>query len=253
MVNIEIIKHDEVQVLMINRPARLNALNNQTLEELSIVLDLAREDDSIRVLIITGSGEKAFVAGADIKEFADYGQAQARDMSERWHKEVFDKIEQYPKPVIAAINGFALGGGLELALACHIRYAADTAKLGLPEVTLGLIPGYGGTQRLPKLIGKGAAFEMILSANIVDGLKAASLGLVNAVFSQEALMEKTLELAHKIASNSPMGIREAIRAIHSSSSEKGYAVEIEAFGRLFDGADKKEGVAAFMEKRKPQF
>jgi enoyl-CoA hydratase len=174
-------------------------------------------------------------------------------MSRKGHINVFDKIENLKKPVIAAINGFALGGGLELAMACHIRYASETARLGLPEVTLGLIPGYGGTQRLPKLVGKGLANEIIFSAKMIPAQRAKEIGLVNDVFPLAELMDKTQELASTIAKNSPLAITEAIAAVNASYSENGFEKEIKSFGKLFELEDKKEGVAAFIEKRKPNF
>ncbi|UAY56636.1 enoyl-CoA hydratase-related protein [Arachidicoccus terrestris] len=253
MMNILITIDDNIQTIAINRPESLNALNGSTLKELSEALDEAEHNPSIRVIIITGSGEKSFVAGADIKEFADYDSAAATEMSRKGQATVFDKIEHLRKPVIAAINGFALGGGLELALACHIRYASENARLGLPEVTLGLIPGYGGTQRLPKLVGKGLANEMILSAKMISAGRAKEIGLVNEVFPLAELMEKTRQLADSIAKNSPMGIAEAIQAVNASDAENGFEKEMMAFGRLFDMSDKKEGVTAFLEKRKPIF
>lgn len=251
--NILITIDDNIQTIAINRPESLNALNGSTLKELSEALDEAEHNPSIRVIIITGSGEKSFVAGADIKEFSDYDSAAATEMSRKGQATVFDKIEHLRKPVIAAINGFALGGGLELALACHIRYASENARLGLPEVTLGLIPGYGGTQRLPKLVGKGLANEMILSAKMISAGRAKEIGLVNEVFPLAELMEKTRQLADSIAKNSPMGIAEAIQAVNASDAENGFEKEMMAFGRLFDMSDKKEGVTAFLEKRKPIF
>ncbi|RZJ32699.1 MAG: enoyl-CoA hydratase, partial [Chryseobacterium sp.] len=177
---------------------------------------------------------------------------QAKQLSKRGH-DVFNKIENLSKPVIAAVNGFALGGGLELALACHIRYASENAKLGLPEVTLGLIPGYGGTQRLPKLIGKGLANEMVFSAKMISAEKAKSVGLVNEVFAAEELLPKCAELAMQIVKNSPQGIAMAIKAINASDSENGMDSEIDFFAELFAQEDVKEGVSAFLEKRKPSF
>lgn len=244
---------DKVQMITINRAHSLNALNKDTLQELSDALDHAAQNPAVRCIVITGAGEKAFVAGADIKEFADYNGAQGKEMALKGQKNVFDKIEHLSIPVIAAINGFALGGGLELALACHIRYAADTAKLGLPETTLGLIPGYGGTQRLSALVGKGHAFEMILSAKMVTAERAKQIGLVNEVFPAEELLGKSMELAELLAKNSPQAIKEAIAVINKAGEQDGFQEEIKAFGRLFDQADKKEGVAAFLEKRKPVF
>ena len=240
-------------VITINRPESLNALNSKTIQELSHLFSELNDNSEVRVIILTGSGEKSFVAGADIKEFSDFGTSAAEDLARNGQNILFNKIENMSKPVIAAINGFALGGGLELAMACHIRYASENAKLGLPEVTLGLIPGYGGTQRLPKLVGKGWANELIFSAKMIIGEKAKEIGLVNEVFSLEELLPKAQELAKIIARNSPMGISKAISAVNQSDTEKGFETEIKYFGELFEMADKKEGVAAFLEKRKPSF
>ncbi|WP_294247184.1 enoyl-CoA hydratase-related protein [uncultured Chryseobacterium sp.] len=251
--NILLQKEDKSVIITINRPESLNALNAKTIQELSSALDGLNEDASCRVIILTGSGEKSFVAGADIKEFSDFGREKAEELSRSGHQKLFDKIENMTKPVIAAINGFALGGGLELAMACHIRYASENAKLGLPEVTLGLIPGYGGTQRLPKLVGKGIANEMIFSAKMVSAQRAKETGLVNEVYPIEELLTKTKELAHLIARNSPMAISRAVHAVNLSDTDKGFETEISYFGELFDLDDKKEGVSAFLEKRKPEF
>lgn len=251
--NILITEREKVQIITINRPDSLNALNKATLLQISDALDKAQQNPAVRCLILTGAGQKAFVAGADIKEFADYGAEQGREMALAGRQNVFDKIENLRKPVIAAINGFALGGGLELAMACHIRYAAENARLGLPETTLGLIPGYGGTQRLPRLVGRAMANEMIFTAKMISAERARQIGLVNDVFSQTELMAKTTEVADLIAKNSPMAIAEAISAINSAGTQEGFQKEIDAFGRLFDGADKKEGVTAFLAKRKPEF
>lgn len=251
--NILLDKQDNTTVITINRPESLNALNAQTIKELSSALDELNADTSCRVIILTGSGEKSFVAGADIKEFSDFGQEKAEELARNGHNTLFNKIENMTKPVIAAVNGFALGGGLELAMACHIRYAAENARLGLPEVTLGLIPGYGGTQRLPKLVGKGMANEMIFSAKMIPAAKAKEIGLVNEVYPIEELLTKTKELADVIARNSPMAISKAIHAVNLSDTDQGFETEIRSFGELFDLADKKEGVSAFLEKRKPNF
>lgn len=240
-------------LVTIQRPESLNALNAPLIKELGEAMDTLEEDRSVRVIILTGSGNKAFVAGADIKEFADYNAAQAEKMAKEGQENLFNKIENLSKPVIAAVNGFALGGGLELAMACHIRYASENAKLGLPEVTLGLIPGYGGTQRLPALIGKGRAAEMIFSAKMIDAATAEKYGLVNAVFPQESLIEETKKNAATIAKNSPLAIEKAIECIQKSGTGEGYSTEISSFGALFDLADKAEGVQAFLEKRKPNF
>ena len=251
--NIILETEGKTAIISINRPESLNALNAQTIQELSEAFGDLNADKEIRVIILTGSGEKSFVAGADIKEFSDYGTAAAEDLSRKGQEILFDKIENLHKPVIAAVNGFALGGGLELAMACHIRYASENAKLGLPEVTLGLIPGYGGTQRLPKLVGKGLANEMIFSAKMISAQRAKEIGLVNDVFAAEELLAKTKELATTISRNSPMAVAKAIKAVNQSDTEKGFETEIKFFGELFEMEDKKEGVAAFLEKRKPTF
>ncbi len=251
--NILISKEERTAVITINRPESLNALNALTISEISSALDELQNDHEVRVIILTGSGEKSFVAGADIKEFSNFNQEEAEELARNGQNSLFDKIENLNKPVIAAVNGFALGGGLELAMSCHIRYASENAKLGLPEVTLGLIPGYGGTQRLPKLVGKGIANEMIFSAKMIPVQKAKEIGLVNEVFPAEELLAKTKELASIIAKNSPMAISKAIKATNLSDTNKGFETEIKSFGELFDMDDKKEGVSAFLEKRKPNF
>jgi len=251
--NILLQTEERISIIIINRPESLNALNAKTIQEISTALDQLNSDSSCRAIIITGSGEKSFVAGADIKEFSDFGQEKAEELARNGQNSLFNKIETLSKPVIAAVNGFALGGGLELAMACHIRYASENAKLGLPEVTLGLIPGYGGTQRLPKLVGKGLANEIIFSAKMISAQRAKEIGLVNEVFTIEELLTKTKELAKTIANNSPMAISKAIQAVNLSDTDKGFETEIRFFGELFDMEDKKEGVSAFMEKRKPSF
>lgn len=251
--NILLDKQDKISTIIINRPESLNALNAKTISELSSALEELNTDADCRVIILTGSGEKSFVAGADIKEFSDFGQERAEELARNGQNSLFNKIENMTKPVIAAVNGFALGGGLELAMACHIRYASENAKLGLPEVTLGLIPGYGGTQRLPKLVGKGIANEMIFSAKMIPAHRAKEIGLVNEVYPVEELLTKTKELANVIAHNSPMAISRAIHAVNLSDTDKGFETEIRYFGELFDLDDKKEGVSAFLEKRKPNF
>lgn len=250
---LSISKENFVTTITINKPESLNALNKTIIEELSNAFSDINVDKTCRAVILTGSGEKAFVAGADIKEFSDFGSANAENLAKTGHDKLFNKIENLSKPVIAAVNGFALGGGLELAMACHIRYASENAKLGLPEVTLGLIPGYGGTQRLPKLVGKGMANEMIFSAKMISAQKAKEIGLVNEVFSSEELLEKCNELAKIISRNSPLAIEKAIKAVNLSDTAEGFETEIKSFGEVFDLADKKEGVTAFLEKRKPNF
>lgn len=251
--NIIIERDEKIATITINRPQALNALNAATISELSTAFSELNDDSACRAIVLTGSGEKSFVAGADIKEFADFGQEKAEQLARNGQETLFNKIENLKKPVIAAVNGFALGGGLELAMACHIRYVSENAKLGLPEVTLGLIPGYGGTQRLPKLVGKGIANEMIFSAKMISAQKAKEIGLVNEVFPQTELLEKSKELAHLISKNSPLGIEKAIKAVNLYDTPDGFETEIKAFGELFDLQDKKEGVAAFLEKRKPNF
>lgn len=251
--NIIVNKEGKTAVITINRPESLNALNAKVLKELNTVLGELEADHEVRAIIVTGSGEKSFVAGADIKEFSNFNQNEAEELARNGQNNVFNKIENLSKPVIAAVNGFALGGGLELAMSCHIRYASENAKLGLPEVTLGLIPGYGGTQRLPKLVGKGIANEMIFSAKMFPAQKAKEIGLVNEVFPQAELLVKAKELADTIAQNSPMAISKAIHAINLSYTDKGFETEIKYFGELFEMEDKKEGVSAFIEKRKPSF
>lgn len=246
---------DWTRIITINRPKKLNALNRQTINELSKALDEAAEADSVRVVIITGAGEKAFVAGADIAEFASYSKKEGTQLSAEGHKNLFNKVERMPKPVIAAVNGFALGGGLELAMAAHFRIASENAQMGLPEVSLGVIPGYGGTQRLPQLVGKGRAYEMIFSASKIKADQALEWGLVNHVTGQDALLDTAEKIAAGIARNSPKAITAAIRSINAGfkTGEDGFKVEVEAFGSCFETMDFKEGTTAFMEKRKPEF
>ncbi|MGZ5264623.1 MAG: enoyl-CoA hydratase/isomerase family protein, partial [Kaistella sp.] len=238
--NIILEKDGKTAIITINRPESLNALNYKTIQELSEAFGQLNDDADVRVIILTGSGEKSFVAGADIKEFSDFGTKAAEDLARNGQNILFNKIENLNKPVIAAVNGFALGGGLELAMSCHIRYASENAKLGLPEVTLGLIPGYGGTQRLPQLVGKGLANELIFSAKMITAERAKEIGLVNEVFSSEELLDKTKELATLISKNSPMGISKAIAAVNLSGTPKGFETEIKFFGELFEMDDKKE-------------
>jgi enoyl-CoA hydratase len=244
-----------VLVITINRPDKLNALNKATIEDLHETLVEAENQKDIRSIIITGAGTKAFVAGADIAEFANFSVEEGKQLSTTGHFKIFNFIENYSKPVIAAINGFALGGGLELALACHIRVASDNAKMGLPEVSLGVIPGYGGTQRLAQILGKGKAFEMIVTADMITAADAFKWGLANYVTPQEALLDKCFEIAAKIATKSPTAIRTAIKVINAGYNNKqnGYEVEIEEFGKSFGTSDFKEGVSAFLEKRKANF
>jgi enoyl-CoA hydratase len=244
-----------VLVITINRPDKLNALNKQTIEELHETLVEAENQSDIRAVILTGSGQKAFVAGADIAEFSNFSVEQGKQLSAIGHFKIFNFIENFSKPIIAAVNGFALGGGLELAMACHIRVVSDNAKMGLPEVSLGLIPGYGGTQRLAQLVGKGKAFEMVVTADMITSADALKWGLANYVTSQEELLNKCFEITSKIASKSPTAIKTAIKVINAgyNNNLNGFEVEIEEFGKLFGTQDFREGVDAFMEKRKPAF
>src|SRR5690554_5832969 len=250
--NLLLNSEDNITTITINRPSKLNALNKKTIQELHNALEEAELDKNTKVIIVTGSGEKAFVAGADISEFAAFSVEQGEQLAAKGQELLFDFVANLSTPVIAAVNGFALGGGLELAMACHFRVASHNARMGLPEVSLGVIPGYGGTQRLPQLIGKGRAMEMILTAGMIDAAKALEFGLVNHVVEQEHLMDLCLKLAAKISENSPKAIGYAIKAVNAGfiNSENGYEVEMEAFGKCFGTSDFKEGTTAFLEKRK---
>lgn len=241
--------------LTINRPEKLNALNRATLLELAALLKRLKADEQVRGIILTGAGEKAFVAGADISEFRDLSEDKARELSAWGHEEVMDVIYNFPKPIVAAVNGFALGGGLELAMACHIRVASPHAKLGLPEVSLGLIPGYGGTQRLPQLVGRGKALEMILTGDMIEADDALAWGLINHVVPADKLIATCDALLAKMYAKSAYAIASAISVVNTglSDSDKGYHAEINAFGTAFSSRDFKEGVSAFLEKRKPNF
>ena len=241
--------------LTINRPKQLNALNGVTISELNRAINKADNDKSVRCIILTGADNKAFVAGADIKEFASFDAASGEELSRKGQELLFDLLENIGTPSIAAINGFALGGGLELAMACHIRIASDNAKMGLPEVSLGLIPGYGGTQRLASLVGKGKAMEMITSAAMLSASEAKDWGLVNYVCSQEELMFIAEKIASKIKRNSSMAISRAIKSVNAGfiAGVDGFEVEKKEFGSCFGTSEFIEGTTAFMEKRKPNF
>lgn len=245
----------QILKITINRPSQLNALNKETISELNAALSAANEDAGVGVVIITGSGEKSFVAGADIKEFAHFTIAQGGELAQSGQDKLFSFIENMTTPVIAAVNGFALGGGLELAMASHIRVASSNARMGLPEVSLGVIPGYGGTQRLTQLVGRGKANEMVFTAGMIKADEALTWGLVNYVVEQEELMAKAEDIAGKILNNSGSAIASAIRAINANFKDgvNGYDVEIEEFGKCFGTEDFKEGTSAFLEKRKPEF
>ena len=242
-------------LLTINRPAQLNALNKETIQELHEALKAGDQDPEIGVIILTGSGEKSFVAGADIKEFADFSVEDGGKLAQNGQDILFSFIENLSTPVIAAVNGFALGGGLELAMCAHIRVASTNAKMGLPEVSLGVIPGYGGTQRLAQLVGRGKANEMVFTAGMINAEEALKWGLVNHVVELNELIGKAEEIAGKILNNSSTAIASAIRAINANfnSEINGYAKEVEEFGNCFGTDDFKEGTTAFLEKRKPNF
>ncbi|WP_040280651.1 enoyl-CoA hydratase/isomerase family protein [Psychroserpens damuponensis] len=247
--------NNRITTITVNRPSKLNALNKDTIQELHEAFKAANKSKDTKVIIITGSGEKAFVAGADISEFADFDVKNGGKLAANGQKILFDYIENLGTPVIAAVNGFALGGGLELAMACHFRIASDTAKMGLPEVSLGVIPGYGGTQRLPQLIGKGRAMELVMTAGMIDAIKALDYGLVNHVTPQEELMPLAEKIAGKIMRNSSVAIKGAIKAINANYTDgvDGYKAEIKQFGKCFGTEDFKEGTTAFLEKRKADF
>ncbi len=246
---------DGVGIITLNRPKALNALNQATLEELNQIADRLAQDTSVKVIIITGSGEKAFVGGADIPQMQPMSAMESRNFA-KFGQGVFNKIENLPQPVIAAINGYALGGGCELAMACDIRVASDKAKFGQPEVTLGITPGFAGTQRLPRLIGKGRAKELLYTGDIIDANEAYRLGLVNKVVPAEELMPAVTALAQKILSRAPVAVQLCKAAVNEgldTDLETGTAYEAEVFGLCFATADQKEGMGAFVEKRKAQF
>ena len=253
--NLQLRIQDQVAWIQIDRPTKLNALNKAVLEEFHQVFSELRLDTSVRVIVLTGSGEKAFVAGADIAEFSEFSPAEGRALAQKGQDDVFTFIEQMNKPVIAAINGFALGGGLELAMSCHLRIASSNAKMGLPETSLGVIPGYGGTQRLAQIIGKGRALELILTCQMLPADQALSFGLVTQVVPQEELLSAAAALAQKILKNSPFAIGQAIQAVNAAYEEgqNGFEAEVNGFGACFGSEDFKEGTQAFLEKRKANF
>ncbi len=246
---------ENTAIVKINRPDKLNALNRETLVELKSVFEKLNEDQNIYSIILTGAGEKAFVAGADIAELNKLSMLEGKKFAE-FGQDVFNFIENMEKPVVAAINGFALGGGCELALACHFRYASENAKFGQPEVNLGIIPGYGGTQRLSRIIGKGRAMEMILTGNMINSEEALSIGLVNKLFKKEELIPKTIEILKIINSKGQQAIRLAVKAINGSINmdlSQGLNYEALLFGICCGTNDFKEGTSAFLEKRSPNF
>ncbi|MCH2229777.1 MAG: enoyl-CoA hydratase-related protein [Crocinitomicaceae bacterium] len=253
--NVLVEQKGQINLITINRPKQLNALNKETIEELHNAIKTADEDVNTGVIILTGSGDKSFVAGADIKEFADFNIAQGGELALKGQQSLFTFIENSSTPVIAAVNGFALGGGLELAMCSHIRVASSNARMGLPEVSLGVIPGYGGTQRLTQLVGRGKANEMVFTAGMIKADEALTWGLVNHVVELDELMTTAEAIAAKILNNSGTAIASAIRSINANYNDgiHGYDVEVEEFGKCFGTADFKEGSTAFLEKRKPNF
>ena len=246
---------DRVNIISINRPDKLNALNIETFSEIDHAIKSSVANSDVRIIIITGVGDKAFVAGADIKEFVNFTMEQGFELSESGHKILTETIENCPKPLIAAINGYALGGGLEIAMACHLRVASENSKMGLPEVSLGVIPGYGGTQRLPQLIGKGRALEMILTGRMIGAEEALGFGLINYKTSVDELMSFTNDLASKILLNSSNAIKNAIKSVNANFANEinGFEVEMNEFSKCFESKEFKEGTTAFLNKRKPNF
>jgi enoyl-CoA hydratase len=245
---------NNILTITINRPDKLNALNKHVMADLDEVMNEVESNPEIKAVILTGSGAKSFVAGADISEFQGLSHGEGMDLARRGH-DIFFRIENCSKPVVAAVNGFALGGGCELAMACHFRVAAENARFGQPEVNLGLVPGYGGTQRLVQLIGKGRALELLMTGNMIDATAALQVGLVNYVVPQEELLNKTKGILDVIVSKAPIALKHCISAANAvfDSTRNGYEIEIEAFGECFETEDMKEGTTAFLEKRKPVF
>ncbi len=243
-----------ILTITLNREKQLNALNAQLIQEIGEALENVRNDKSVKGIILTGSGKKAFAAGADIKEFSAFGLEEGKNLAVSGGN-IFNKIEQFNKPVIAAVNGFALGGGCELTMACHFRIASENAKFGQPEVNLGLIPGYAGTQRLIQLIGKGKAMELLMTGDMIDANEAHQLGLVNHVVPQETLLEKCTSILNKIGKKGPLAIEKVIDSVNAyfDKGRNGFEAEIDNFAFLFETKDFKEGTTAFMEKRKADF
>jgi enoyl-CoA hydratase len=253
--NLLIHTENKISIITINRPKKLNALNMATINELHSAIKMLDQNELTKAIIITGAEKKAFVAGADISEFYKFSKQEAFDLASKGHTFLFDFIENLSTPVIAAINGYALGGGLELAMACHIRIGSENSLMGLPEVSLGVTPGYGGTQRLPQLIGKGRAMELILSAQMINAERAEKIGLLNHVTTLENLMDFTQNIASKIIKNSTSAIGASIKCINSNfkDGENGYLTEIQEFSNCFETEDFIEGTNAFLNKQKPRF
>lgn len=253
--NILFKQKDEIAIITINRPEKLNALNQKTVDELALAFSAIRDDASVKGVILTGAGSKAFAAGADIEELAQLSAMQARQVSLA-NNAVLSAIEQFPKPVIAAVNGFCLGGGNELAMACHMRWAAKNAKFGQPEVNLGITCGYGGTQRLPRLVGKGKAVELIISGNMIDAQEAQRVGLVNHVVEQAELLEACMQFLKGVFQKGPIAVKLSLDAVNRGlemNLEDGSAYEASLFGLAFSTEDMQEGTKAFLEKRKAEF
>ncbi|HVI46905.1 MAG TPA: enoyl-CoA hydratase-related protein [Chitinophaga sp.] len=246
--------NDNILVITINRPDKMNALNRQVMAELGLVVDEVYGDHNIKAAIITGAGDKAFVAGADISEFLELSPKQGEELAKSGHV-VFHRIENSTKPIIAAVNGFALGGGCELAMACHFRIASENAKFGQPEVNLGLIPGYGGTQRLTQLIGRGKATELMMTGDMITAADALSWGLVNHVVTAEELLPKAIALLQKILSKAPLAIARVVKCVNAAldKNQDGFETEVKEFAACFATKDLQEGASAFIQKRKPNF
>ncbi|MCT4664875.1 MAG: enoyl-CoA hydratase-related protein [Flavobacteriales bacterium] len=253
--NLLISIEDHIGTITINRPKKLNALNKETISELHEAFKSLASNDEVKAIILTGAGEKAFVAGADISEFANFSVEQGEELSRVGHESLFTFVEKIEKPILAAVNGFALGGGLELAMSCHIRVFSSHARVGLPEVSLGVIPGYGGTQRLAQIVGRGKAIEMIATAGMIDAEHALHINLANHVVSPDELMDETRKMASKIIKNSSTAIAAALRCVQDcfDKNTDGFETEIKEFGKAFGTPDFKEGTTAFLEKRKPKF
>ena len=243
-----------ILTVTVNRPDKLNALNRDVFNDLNALMDQVESDANVRGVILTGAGPKAFVAGADISEFTQLSKDEAMALAKRG-QDCFFRLERCSKPIIAAVNGFALGGGCELAMSCHLRLASENAKFGQPEVNLGLIPGYGGTQRLTQLIGKGRALELMMSGNMINATDAHRMGLVNHVYPTESLLEEAKKLMSTILSKGPNAVGRVIAAVNAAGSpnEGGYSEEVRQFGECFGTPEMQEGVGAFLEKRTPKF